>query len=71
MAKSAVLPQISVPWVDKDGRPTEQFRNFMLALAANKVGPFPSAANDAAAKAAGVEVNQLYENSGSVRIRKA
>ena len=67
--KAAILPQISMPWVDSQGRPTEQFRNFMIALAANKVGPLTTAPNDAAAATAGVAIGQLYQSSGSVRIR--
>ena len=65
----AILPQASFPWVDKEGRPTQAFWRFMSAIAANNIGPLTSAANDAAAAAAGVPINGLYQNSGAVRIR--
>jgi hypothetical protein len=69
MAKLAVLPQASMPWVDKEGRPTQAFWQFMSAIAANNIGPFASAANDTAAASAGVPINGLYQNAGAVRIR--
>lgn len=70
-AKLAPLPQASLSWVDAQGKPTQAFYLFMAAQAANNVGPFVSAANDAAAQKAGVPLNGLYENGGGVRIRKA
>jgi hypothetical protein len=42
----------------------------MTLFAAGNIGPLASAANDAAAKAAGVPVNQLYQNNGVVMIRR-
>ena len=69
VAKLAVLPQATTAWVDAQGRPTLAFLQFMLALAANNIGPLPSAANDAAAAKAGVPVNGLYHASGVVHIR--
>jgi hypothetical protein len=68
-AKRAVLPQISIPWVDKEGRPTPAFWQFMSAFAAGNIGPLVSAANDTAAASAGVPINGLYQNAGAVRIR--
>ena len=67
--KLANLPPISNQWVDSRGVPTLAFAQFMSALAANTLGPLPSAANDAAAAAAGVPINGLYQASGVVRIR--
>lgn len=67
--KLANLPPISNQWVDKNGVPTQAFAQFMSALAANTLGPFPSAVNDAAAAKIGVPVNGLYQASGVVRIR--
>lgn len=69
-AKTSLLPSPSVPWVDGDGRPTQAFIQFMTRFAKGDVGPLPSAANDAAANAAGIGVGYLYENNGAVRIRK-
>ncbi len=68
--KLAVLPIVTTPWVDAQGRPTIGFFQFMQAVAANNIGPLASAANDAAAASAGVPVNGLYENGGQVFIRK-
>lgn len=70
-SKLAVLPPSSIPWVDKDGRPTPAFIQFMTAIASNNIGPLISAANDAAAAAANVPIGGLYEASGTVRIRKS
>jgi hypothetical protein len=69
--KLANLPPISNSWIDSQGRPTQAFAQFMSALAANTLGPLPSAANDAAAAKVGVPVNGLYQASGVVRIRIA
>ena len=69
--KRAVLPPTNQPWVDAQGRPTQAFVTFMTALAQNNIGPFPSAANDAAAAKAGVPIGALYQNNGSVQIRIA
>jgi hypothetical protein len=68
-SRLAPLPQVSIPWVDQEGRPTQSFYRFMAAIAANNVGPFASAANDTAAAKAGVPVNGLYESAGAVKIR--
>ncbi len=68
-AKLAVLPTPSLPWIDKEGRPTLALIQFMTAIAAGNIGPLVSAANDAAAAAAKVPVNGLYQSSGAVRIR--
>ena len=68
-SKRGVLPQASYPWVDSQGVPTEAFRNFMLAVRDNNIGPLPAAVDDAAAAKASVPVNGLYQNGGSVRIR--
>lgn len=71
------LPQPSFAWVDAgSGRPTLVFSLYMASLdaavrglAAGVVGPLVNAANDAAAAAAGVQINGLYHNAGAVRIR--
>jgi hypothetical protein len=68
-SKHAPLPQASLPWVDGQGRPTQAFYNFMVALAANNTGPYVSAANDTAAAAAGVPLNGVYDD-GHLRPRK-
>jgi hypothetical protein len=68
-AKLAPLPQVSIPWIENQGRPTQAFFQFMTAIAANNIGPLVSAANDTAAEKAGVPINGLYQSSGAVRIR--
>jgi len=69
VGKRGVLPQASYPWVDSQGVPTEAFRSFMLAVRDNNIGPLPAALDDVAAAKAGVPVNGLYQNAGSVKIR--
>jgi hypothetical protein len=68
-AKTFALPPIQQQWINRDGTPTIPFGQAVQALASNIIGPLPSAANDAAAAAAGVQINQLYQNAGAVRIR--
>lgn len=60
----------------KDGAPTQLFRDYMrgldalvAALAAGGVPPLADAANDAAAAAAGVKVQQLYRNGSQLMVR--
>lgn len=62
--------------VDKDGRATPLFRDFMAQvdqlLTAMRAGNAPTltdAANDAAAAAAGVAIGQLYRNGSVVQVR--
>lgn len=63
--RAANLPSPSLPWMDKDGRPTTAFRNFMIPFAALNVGPFVQAASDAAAAAAGVPIGGVYQHPAS------
>ncbi len=67
--KQGALPPITTSIVDAKGVPTIAFAQFLSAQSANNIGPLPSAVDDAAAAKAGVPVNGLYQNSGSVRIR--
>jgi hypothetical protein len=70
MTRVANLPSPTLPWIDtKTGRPEEAFRLFMTLFAAGNLGPFPSAANDAAAAKAGVAVGGVYHNAGALRVR--
>ena len=63
--------------VDKDGRPTQFFRDYMTKLdalvTAIAAGNAPSnpvnAANDAAAAAAGVGIGQFYRNGSVWQVR--
>jgi hypothetical protein len=69
-SKFAPLPSSSVNWVDKDGKPTPAFIQYMKAHSESKnVGPLTEAATDADAAKAGVPVGGLYHSSGGVRIR--
>lgn len=72
--KTKFDPQFAL--VDKDGKPTALFRDYMnkvdALLAAMKNGNAPvlaNAANDAAAALAGVAIGQLYRN-GSVLMQR-
>ena len=76
MANLVPLPPLTAAWVDSNGSPTQVWRNYLLSvdkllqgLAGAKVGPIPSAANDAAAAAAGVPIGGLYQTSGTVKVR--
>jgi hypothetical protein len=70
-------PRPDLPWVTpQDGRLTisvaqyQQALDAMVrALAAGQVGTLVNAANDAAAKAAGVAVGSLYRNGSVVQVR--
>ncbi|WP_445222258.1 hypothetical protein ACKWRH_21625 [Bradyrhizobium sp. Pa8] len=62
--------------VDKDGRPTALFRDYMAMvdqlLTAMRAGNAPTlinAANDAAAAVAGVNIGQFYRNGSVVMMR--
>lgn len=69
-SKLAPLPSSAMPWVDSQGRPTIDFAQFMRAVSVGNVGPFVTAANDAAAAKAGIPINGLYENNGVLQVRK-
>jgi hypothetical protein len=64
------LPQGTFPWVDSQGKPTQQFLKAMVLFFAGNIGPLTSAANDTAASKAGVAVGGLYQNNGVVMIRQ-
>lgn len=73
---NATQPKPIVAWVGSDGKPTQSFAQYMSALdtivralAQVDFGSLVNAPNDAAARAAGVAVNQLYRNGSSVHIR--
>jgi hypothetical protein len=75
-SKIPALPSPVLAWVDKDGKPSVAFLQFisqftaaMTGVASAQFGSLPSAANDAAAAKAGVVIGGLYQNSGAVRIR--
>lgn len=67
------LPRNSQRWIEDDGTPTQAFYSYMLNQWLNKFGPLTEAANDAAAKTAGVPLNGLYmttaAGSSVVKIR--
>jgi hypothetical protein len=67
----ANLPQGTFPWVDSQGRPTQQFMQFLTQLAGQlNIAKWVTAANDTAAAAAGVSVGYPYlDNSGVMKIR--
>lgn len=69
-------PLATFPWVDiKDGKPTSSLAQYMVALDIvvssffGRTTGLINAANDGAAAAAGVQVNQLYRNGSVVMIR--
>lgn len=62
--------------VDKDGRPTPLFRDYMAmvdrlltALQAGYAPALVNAANDGAAAVAGVAVGQEYRNGNAIQVR--
>jgi hypothetical protein len=62
--------------VDRDGKPTQLFRDYMamvdLLITQIRAGNAPAlvnAVNDAAAAAAGVSVGQFYRNGSVVQMR--
>lgn len=65
------------PLVDKDGKPTQQFRDYLSALdnlvtaiaKGNHSAAIVNAANDAAAAALGVVIGQEYRNGSVLQIR--
>jgi len=66
------------PIVDKDGRPSQSFRDYMstldalvAAIATGMNTALVNAANDAAAANAGVGVGQLYRNGSVIQVRDA
>ena len=68
-ARTKFNPQF--PIVDKDGKVTQVFRDYMLALDAGALPLLVNAANDAAAAVAGVSVNEMYRNGSVLMIRVA
>lgn len=69
---SPILPLISLPWVDRDGRATIPFGTYMLSVSQGNLPNFPTlvnAVNDAAAAAAGVPVGGQYRNGSGLMIR--
>jgi len=67
-------PQFAIS--DKDGKPTQQFRDYLTkldalvtALTATASTSLTNAANDAAAAVAGVPVGSLYRNGSVVQTR--
>jgi hypothetical protein len=72
--KNRFDPQFAL--VDKDGKATQQFRDYLLkldalvtALTTQASTQLTNAANDAAAAAAGVPVGSLYRNGSIVQTR--
>lgn len=71
------LPQPNIAWINQTtGVPTQVFAQYMASLDAitrglfgANIGTLTNAPNDAAAKAAGVAVGQLYRNASTVHIR--
>lgn len=65
------------PIVDKEGRPTQVFRDYMAKLdalvttLATGTNGLTNAANDAAAATAGVGIGQLYRNGSVIQVRIA
>ncbi len=68
--KVAQLPSPVLPWVNSSGHPSQSFMQFMQLFAAGNLGPLVSAPDDATAAKNGVSIGQIYESSGTVRIRK-
>jgi hypothetical protein len=67
-----ILPLISLPWIDKEGRPTIPFGTYMTLVAAGYLPQFTQlvdAANDAAAATAGVTVGQMYKTGSILKVR--
>lgn len=73
--KNRFDPQFAM--VDGSGKPTQQFRDYLIKLdalvaalaAGNLSANIANAANDAAAAAAGVVVGQEYRNGSQVMVR--
>lgn len=70
------LQQPSFPYTQSNGIPAQSFAQYMakldaliVAMAAGNLPTLTNAANDAAAKAAGVAVGQAYRNGSVVQIR--
>jgi hypothetical protein len=70
------LPSPSFPITGTGGVPAQSFSQYMAkldalinALAAGNAPTLANAANDAAAKAAGVAIGQLYRNGSAVQVR--
>jgi hypothetical protein len=66
----------TIALVDKNGKPTQHFRDYMskldalvAAIATGMNVALVNAANDAAAAAAGVNVGQLYRNGSVIQVR--
>ena len=72
--KTKFDPQFAI--VDAGGKPSQSFRDYMAkldalvsALAAGQAPGLVNAANDAAAAAAGVGVNNFYRNGSVLMVR--
>jgi hypothetical protein len=70
------LPQPSFPITGTGGVPAQSFAQYMAkldalvaAMAAGNLPTLVNAANDAAAKAAGVGIGQLYANGSVLHVR--
>jgi hypothetical protein len=70
------LPPLTAKWINDDGSPSLVWRQYLVSvdkllrtLAGASLGTLTSAANDAAAGAAGVPIGGLYQTSGTVKIR--
>jgi hypothetical protein len=57
------------PITDKDGRPTQLFRDYVTKLDLMLATIAVNAANDAAAAAAGVPVGSFYRNGSVIQVR--
>lgn len=64
------------PITDGSGRPVQNFRDYIsaldalvVAMAAGNLPVLVNAANDAAAAAAGVAINQQYRNGSVLQVR--
>lgn len=73
-SKSKFDPALAID--DKGGKPSQAFRDYMAKLDAlittmttGMNVALVSAANDAAAAAAGVQVGQLYRNGSVIQVR--
>ena len=69
------LPPPAFPIVDKDGKPTHAFAQYlhqldlMLRAYFHDMQGLINAANDGAAATAGVQIGQLYRTGNAVQIR--
>lgn len=59
------LPRSPRRWVEDNGTPSQAFEQYMFNQWLNKFGPLTEAADDAAAKTAGVPLNGLYQTTAA------